>query len=227
VEGQLSSPAPSTLQATDTDVSPDCCNPSLGDVLPTLTKVIFRPHSLHCCSFTAVIRDGCDRRGVFFSQLAQLIKSIGYMEKIDDFTIKPIEHYSFLLTGFSRYALSQPSFSEATLSTAAEAGHNHINATHTRTQNGRAIDARALVSRRSEQLSSDDDGSLSDSDPESSSGDDGCLSKAEQEHSSTSECSQWSDLDEQCLLIYKKEGKSWEWIFGKFPGRTQPAIRTR
>ncbi|KAI9770373.1 MAG: hypothetical protein M1839_003215 [Geoglossum umbratile] len=226
-EGQLPLPAPSAPQATDTNVSPDCCNPSPRDVLPTLTEVTFRPHSLYCCSFTAVIRDGCDGRGVSFSQLAQLIKSIGYMGKIDDFTIKPIEHHSFLLTGFSRYTSSQPLFSGATLSTATEAGRNHIDATRTRPQNGRAVDARALASRRSEPPSSDDDGSLSDSDPESGSGDDGCLSEAEQGHSSTSKRSRWSDLDEQRLLAYKKEGKSWEWIFGKFPGRTRPAIRTR
>ncbi|KAI9769831.1 MAG: hypothetical protein M1840_003825 [Geoglossum simile] len=225
-EGQLPSPAPSAPQATDIDVSPDCCNQSPRDVLPTLTKVTFRPHSLYCCSFTAVIRDGCDRRGVSFGQLAQLIESIGYVGKIDDFTIKPIEHHSFLLTGFSRYTSSQPSFGGATLST-AEAGRNHVDATHTRPQNGRAVDARALASRRSEPLSSDDDGGLSDSDPESSSGDDGCLSEAEQGHSSMSKRSRWSDLDEQRLLAYKKEGKSWDWIFGKFPSRTGPAIRTR
>ncbi|KAI9779869.1 MAG: hypothetical protein M1839_007182 [Geoglossum umbratile] len=226
-EGQLPSPAPYAPQATDTDVSPDCCNPSPRNALPTLTEVTFRPHSLYCCSFTVVIRDGCDGRGVSFGQLAQLIESISHVGKIDDFTIKPIEHHSFLLTGFSRYTSSQPSFGGATLSTAAEAGRNHVDATRTRPQNGRAVDTRALASRRSEPPSSDDDGGLSDSDPESSSGDDGCLSEAEQGHSSTSKRSRWSDLDEQRLLAYKKEGKSWDWIFGKFPGRTGPAIRTR
>ncbi|KAI9770863.1 MAG: hypothetical protein M1839_003026 [Geoglossum umbratile] len=213
-EGQLLSPAPSAPQATDTDVSPDCCNPSPRDVLPTLTEVTFRPHSLYCCSSTAVIRDGCGGRGVSFGQLAQLIESIGHVGKIDDFTIKPIEHHSFLLTGFGRYTSSQPSFGGATLST-AKAGCNHVDVTRTRPQNGRAVDARALASRRSEPPSSDDDGGLSDSDPESSS------------NSSTSKHSRWSDLDEQRLIAYKKEGKSWDWIFGKLPGRTGPAIRTR
>jgi hypothetical protein len=41
---------------------------------------------------------------------------------------------------------------------------------------------------------------------------------------STSKHSRWLDLDEQRLLAYKKKGKSWVWIFGRFPGRTQ---RTR
>ncbi|MCJ1357538.1 MAG: hypothetical protein MMC33_007534 [Icmadophila ericetorum] len=57
------------------------------------------------------------------------------------------------------------------------------------------------------------------SDSESSSDDDGC--------SCTSKQSWWSDLDEQRLLAYKKADKSWDWIFGKFPGRTPAAVRTR
>ena len=44
---------------------------------------------------------------------------------------------------------------------------------------------------------------------------------------STSKQSRWSALDEQRLLAWKKEDKSWGWIFGKFPGRTPAAVRTR
>jgi hypothetical protein len=224
---QLPSPVPSAPHATDTDMSPDCSNPSSSDILPTLTEVTFRPYSPYCCSFAAVIRDNCDGQGVSFSQLTQLIESIGHVGKIDDFTIKPIEQHSFLLTGFSQHTPSQPSFGRATLSTAAEAGRNYVGVTRTRPQDGSAVDSGALASRRSEFSNSDDDGGLSDSDPESSSDDDGCLSEAEQGRSTTSKQSRWSDLDEQRLLAYKKEGKSWEWIFGKFPGRTRPAVRTR
>jgi hypothetical protein len=54
---------------------------------------------------------------------------------------------------------------------------------------------------------------------DSGSDDDGC--------SSTGKHSRWSDLDEHRLLAYKKEDKSWDWIFGKFPGRTPAAVRTR
>lgn len=84
-------------------MSPDCCNfDRLSRVaLPTLTEVTFRSHSPHCCSFTAVIRDSCVERGVSFSQVVRFIASIGYVGKIDDFTIKPVEQHSFLLTGFS------------------------------------------------------------------------------------------------------------------------------
>ncbi|CZR69079.1 uncharacterized protein PAC_18980 [Phialocephala subalpina] len=71
--------------------------------------------------------------------------------------------------------------------------------------------------------SSDDESCLSDSDPDLSSDDDGCSSEDEQSRSSMSKHSRWSDLDEQCLLAHKKEGKSWELIFSKFQGRTRPA----
>jgi hypothetical protein len=86
------------------------------------------------------------------------------------------------------------------------------------------VDSEALASQGSKPSSSDDDSGLTDSDPDPSSDDDGCSSEDEQGRSSTSKHSQWLDLDEQRLLAYKKEGKSWEWIFREFPGRTRPAV---
>jgi hypothetical protein len=137
-----------------TEMPSDCrdLGRSSRDVPPTLVEVTFRPHSLHCCSFTAVIRDGYDGRGVSFGKLARLIKSIGYAGKINDFTIKPIEQHSFLLTGFSRHTSSQPS----------------------------AVDTEALVSQESKPSSSDNDGGLSNIDPDLSSDNDGCSSEDEQ-----------------------------------------------
>jgi hypothetical protein len=32
----------------------------------------------------------------------------------------------------------------------------------------------------------------------------------------------WDPVDEQRLLAYKKEGKSWKWIFRQFSGKSQP-----
>lgn len=72
------------------------------------------------------------------------------------------------------------------------------------------MDAEALASQGSKTSSSDDDGGLSDSDPDPSSDDDGCLSEDEQKRPHTSKHSRWSDLDEQGLVAYKKEGKSGE-----------------
>jgi len=68
---------------------------------PPLTEITFRPHSAHCYSFTAVVRDGRDGRGVSLAQVVRLIASTGHVGKIDDFTIKPMEQYSYLLSGFS------------------------------------------------------------------------------------------------------------------------------
>jgi hypothetical protein len=90
------------------------------------------------------------------------------------------------------------------MSTAGGAGRSHVDATHTRPQNGRA------ASQGSEPASGDNvENGLSDSDPDVSSDDDGCSSEAEQDCSSTSKHSRWPDLDEQRLLASKKEGKSW------------------
>jgi hypothetical protein len=69
--------------------------------LPTLTEITFRPYSVYCYSFTAVVRDGYNGREVSLAQVVRLIASTGYMGKIDDFTIKPMKQYSYLLSGFS------------------------------------------------------------------------------------------------------------------------------
>jgi hypothetical protein len=227
-EGRLPSPPLSTPYAADTDMSPDCCNLDRlsGAALPTLTEVTFRPHSLHCCSFTAVIRDGCTERGVSFSQVVRFIASIGHVGKIDDFTIKSIEQHSFLVTGFSRHTPSRLSSGGTAVSTAAEAGRTHKDAVRTRSKYVKAMHAQALASQRREPLSSDDNGGLSDSDPDLSSDNDGCSSEDKQ-GLSTGVNDRWDPVDEQCLLAWKKEGKSWKWIFRKFPGRTQPAVRQR
>ena len=78
----------------------------------------------------------------------------------------------------------------------------------------------------SEPSSSNDESGLSDSESDLSSDDEVCSSKKKQ-GSSTRMNVPWEPVDEQRLLVYKKEDKSWEWIFKKFPGRTQAAVRTR
>ena len=115
-EDRLPSPAPSVPQIMDTEMPSDCCNlgPSSSDILPTLTEVKYRPHFTRCCSLTAVVREGCGGQGVSFSQLAQLIESIGHVRKIDDFTIKPLQQHLFLLTGFSRHTSTRLSSSGTT-----------------------------------------------------------------------------------------------------------------
>ncbi len=131
-KGRLPLLAPSTPQTIDTEILSDCYNLSRlsSNTLLTLTEVTFRPHSTRCCSFTAVIRDGRDGRGVSFSQLAQLIESVGHVGKIDDFTIKLTEQHSFLLTGFSRHTLSRLS-SGTILSPTVEANRVFDNAPST------------------------------------------------------------------------------------------------
>jgi len=223
----LPSPAPFALYATNTDISPDYynLNRSFRGVLPTLTEITFRPLSPHYCSFTTVIRDSCNEQGVSFSQVARLIESIGYMGKIDDFTIKPIEQHSFLLTSFSRHTSSRLSTS-TTLSPTVEANRVFDNVPSAALRHSKVVDTGALSSEESKLPSSDNESCLSNSDSNLSSDGDACSRKRKQ-GSSTRINIPWEPVDEQRLLAYKKEDKPWEWIFNKFPGRTQAAVRTR
>jgi hypothetical protein len=226
-EGRLPLPAPSMPQSIDAKIPLD--DSSLGRsskaTPPTLTEITFRLHSADYCSFTAIIYA---EQGVSFGQLSRLIASIGHAGKINDFTIKPMEQYSFLVTGFSRYTSSRLSSGGKAMSTTAETGRDYIDATRPRTHHGKTIYAQPLASEGSESSSSDDDGSISDSDPDLSSDDNGYSSEAEKQGGlSTGMNIPWDPVDEQRLLAWKKEGKSWDWIFGKFPGRTENAVRTR
>merc|ERR1711900_1181 len=222
-KGRLPSPAPSMPQSIDTKMSLGDSNlsPSSRATSPTLTEITFRPHSAHCYSFTATIWDGCDGRGVSLAQLARLIASTGHVGKIDDFTIKPIEQHSYLLSGFSWHTLS---------SFTAEAGRDNVDTSRIWPRDGKAVDAGAFISRERESSSGDDDESgLSHSDIEfGSDGDgDGCSSEDELGRSGTRMNVPWDPIDEQRLLAYKKEGKSWKWIFRRFQGRTENSVRQR
>merc|ERR1711900_44402 len=149
-KGRLPSPAPSMPQSIDTKMSLGDSNlsPSSRATSPTLTEITFRPHSAHCYSFTATIWDGCDGRGVSLAQLARLIASTGHVGKIDDFTIKPIEQHSYLLSGFSWHTLS---------SFTAEAGRDNVDTSRIWLRDGKAVDTGAFTSRGSELSSGDDD----------------------------------------------------------------------
>jgi hypothetical protein len=187
---------------------------------------MFHLYSIYCYSFTVMIWDSYNRRGVSLGQVIRLIAGTSHVGKINDFTIQPIEQHSYLLSGFSRHASSRPSFSGAALSTTAETGRTHKAATPTRPKHVKATHAQALVSQRREPLSSDDNSSLNDGDPDLNSDDDRCSSE-EKQGLSTGVNIPWDPVDEQRLLAWKKEGKSWKWIFRKFPGRTQQAVRQR
>lgn len=98
--------------------------------------------------------------------------------------------------------------------TVAEANRVHNDATRSQLWYGRAVDAAGAVApQENEPSSSDHDGALSDSDPDTSSDDDRCSSKDEQGRPSTRKNITWDPIDEQRLLAYRKEDKPWSWIF--------------
>ena len=67
---------------------------------------------------------------------------------------------------------------------------------------------------------------VEDSDPDLGSDDDGCSREEELGRSDTRMNVPCEAIDGQRLRAWK-EGKSWGWIFKKFPGRTPAAVRTR
>ena len=227
IKGQIPSPLPSIPRAIDTEMgssSSDLGEPS-GISLPILTEITFRPQSPRSCSFTAVVRDGRNGRGVSFSQLGQLIESIGYIGKLGDVTIKPLQKESFLLTGVGHYTLSRVSPSgRKTLPPHAKLHILDNDEAQTRLRHGRA--GQEDTSGESSGAISNNE-HLSDNDPDPSGGDDGCCSEDEQHRLSTRRNIPWDEIEEQRLRVYREEGKPWKWIFKKFPGRTEPAIRTR
>jgi hypothetical protein len=150
---------------------------------------------------------------------------IGYVGKLDDFTLKPLQQESLLLTGVGQHPSFQLSLSSTTtLPLHAKAHTPSHNAAQTRLRHGRA--GRAITSRESTARTSDDDSS-SDSDRDASSNNDECRGEDEQHRPSGRKNIPWDEIEEQRLRVYKEEGKAWNWIFKKFPTRTEPAIRTR
>ncbi|KAH8750986.1 hypothetical protein F5882DRAFT_524857 [Hyaloscypha sp. PMI_1271] len=198
---------------TNTDTSLDCGNLDRlpGGALPILAEITFRLHSAYYCSFTVVIRDGYNGRGVLLGQIVGLIASISHMGKINDFTIKPTEQHSFLVTGFSRHASSSLSSVSTIILSDTETGRTHRVATWTRPQPGNVL-AQALFLQGSEPSCSDNNDCFSDSDPDSSSDDD-CGSSKDGQSLSTRVNLPWDLVQEQRLLAWRKEGKPWKWIF--------------
>ncbi|KAG0133810.1 hypothetical protein HOY82DRAFT_639659 [Tuber indicum] len=197
---------PSIPNATDTDMPPDYGN------LDRLSRAVLLMLA----------------KATFIRTAHIAAPSQHHMGKVDDFTIKPIEQHSFLVTGFSRYTPSQLLSDCKAVSTAPEAGRTHKDTTRPQPQYGKAMHAKLLASQESELSSSDDAGDLSDGDPDVSSDEDGCSSEAEKQGGLSVRMNiPWDPVDEQRLVAWKKEGKPCDWIFKRFPGRTHPAIRTR
>ena len=205
---RLPSPVPPIAHTADTETSSsrrDLDQPIKGG-LPALS-----PRS---CTFTAVVRDGCDGNGVSLAQLAQLKKGIGYVGEPNIFTIKLLSQESLLLNGVCHHPASQLlPCCPPTLPRYASAHTPSSNAARARLVRGRPV--RAVAERRSpagisddDSLSNSDNDSLGNSDASSDTG--GCRSEDEQDGTSPRKNFPWSELEEQCLWVWKEEGKSWK-----------------
>ncbi|KAL5347675.1 hypothetical protein ACLOAV_007084 [Pseudogymnoascus australis] len=223
---------------------------------PLLTEVTFRPYSPDYYSFSALIQDDRDEPEFTFGQFSKLIDCVGHSGNTKDLTIKQLKQHLFLVTGFSRRTSSRPSQSGRTVRSTTNACLVPLSARRTRADKGRSASTfpsqrreasshivdysfgdgssedelgrsdKRKYSQWSASSRSDVDG-FGDGDPNTCSDGDAYSSEDNVGRSDNRKYSEWSALDKQRLSAYKKEGKSWEWIFGKFPGRTKGAVRTR
>ncbi|ELR09122.1 hypothetical protein VC83_04383 [Pseudogymnoascus destructans] len=223
---------------------------------PLLTEVTFRPYSPDYYSFSALIQDDRDEPEFTFGQFSKLVECVGHAGNTKDLTIKQLKQHLFLVTGFSRRTSSRPSQSGRTVRSTTNACLVPLSAGRTLADKGRSASTfpsqrREASSRivdysfgdgssedelgRSDKRKysqwlassrSDVDG-FGDGNPNTGSDGDAYSSEDNVGRSDDRKYSEWSPLDKQRLSAYKKEGKTWEWIFSKFPGRTKGAVRTR
>jgi len=203
----------------------DIGRPSQQPTRHKLTDITLRPVSSGVSFFAAIIQ--ADRNMPIFScsELVMLVESaLGHAGKIDNITTKPLGPESWLLTGF-RHSLRDMSGPPVSRTTMQPSGiYSSDVRSQERTLHSRAANV-AAVDLEDDPRSSDEDDSASDCDLDLGGGG-GCPSE-DGTRSSARIHTQWSELDKQRLLAYKKEDKSWEWIFGQFPNRTHGAVQTR
>lgn len=157
-----------------------------------------------------MIQEGCKGQGVSFSQLTQLLDSVG-LRRTNDIIIKPQKQHSLLLTGFSRYPLSQLPYKRKLVEIATNSSHTRGTIPMVEIQQCKGTDFGIMASEKVGLLGSDENNAcdINDGTPKLSSDKDRDLSKARQSYSSRRNHRAWSELNKQRLLAYKKEGKDW------------------
>ncbi|OBT60059.1 hypothetical protein VE03_10422 [Pseudogymnoascus sp. 23342-1-I1] len=161
-------------------------------------------------------------------------QGVGHSGNIEDLTIKPLKQHSFLVTGFSRLTPSCQSQSGKSIINACSIP---LGARWSQLDEGSGASAFPYQRRETSTYivdsgygDSSSKGELGRSDTRKySQCDDGDAYSSEDNvgRLDNVKYSEWSSLEKHRLLAYKKEGKSWKWIFSKFPGRTEAAVRTR
>jgi len=188
-----------------------------------LTDITLRPVSSGVSFFAAIIQADCNMSPSCSEPVMLVESALGYAGKIDDITIKPLGPDSWLVTGFlhSLHDMSQFSTSHIRPSGIYSGGARGS----TRSLHSKAASVVAVGSQEGPRSNEEDDDS---SDCNLGYGDgDNRYTGNKHKRPSARLHAKWSKLEEQRLLAYKKEDKPWEWIFCKFPNRTEGAVKLR
>ena len=131
---------------------------------------------------------------------------------------------SWLLTGILRLFAMYRASQQAEQQLQARGAYPDLE-TENHSPRDKAANGGGLVNSEDSELSDEEDQSSSDSD--SGLGDGDGRQREDVRRPSARTHRSWSKLEEQRLLVYKKEDKPWEWILRKFPHRTPGAVRLR
>lgn len=208
-KGRFLSPLPPRSAFADARAPSDC--DGIGrwsnQTPQKLAHIMLRPVSTSVSFLATIIQDDRNVPTFSYSQSLTLIESeLGNAGHIDSVTIIPLTLNSWLLTGFLRTLHGKSGLAVSRTAMKAN-GTCNDSESDTRTLRSKAAKIGAIHSMEDERSSEDDDDS-SDNDVDLS-------------------YSRWSLLDDDRLLAYKREGRPWNWIFCRFPRRTEGAVRTR
>ena len=209
-----------------------------GDGMPIqhdslkVDEIILRPASAGVLFLVATIRTTGDPLQLACLEPAELLEStLGYMGKVDSITVKPSAPAgSWHVIGLLHPLHPRKAYVDSSRSTVERGAMRAPGTLRDRARalcsdmvdTAEASTANAIHCNRYNGIGSDDGGS---DDGGSEGGDDHYDDDSYELPVRANR--RWTPLDEKRLVAWRKENKSWEWIFDQFPDRSEAAVRVR
>jgi len=200
------------------------------DPLNKVIDITLRPVSTGVSFLAATIQAAGDSIAFSHNEPATLLSEVlGQGGKIEGVTLMPLPSSGlWMMTGFRRVDICDPSGLVAS-SESRPAPADEICSSGSLEQRARALCSLAAEAKAGETVEGKEEEGVSGSGFGASDDDNGAGHAVHRgiRRSRAQTRRLWKPLDEQRLLAWKRENKSWKWIFSQFPNRTPGAIRTR